>query len=1034
MGRVSRSAWAVWILSTSLVAAIGALLLWPSVGLWSRMHRGVRAEVADLVEAVGERRPIEGRLSGGFRWGLAPDPVRATRSGMSDTPSDLWGAVARIAERATSGQPGDLAALGTAHLAIANVEPALSALEQAVALDNRSAFAWSDLSAAYLARAKTTGSAVDIARALEAAERALALDTEMPEALFNRALALERLGMAHHAIEAWKAAGAFEGDHTIDERWADEAHARAKRLEETNAAASAAIDLQAERERLFDDVLPRWGQAAIRRSQEAGVLAEEATAIVQTLEATPEDRFASDVIAALKGASNDRTRDLLARGHEAYGHARRLYKENRMDDAAEAFRQSADLLGRRSPLGLAAQVYSAFVAYRRSDVATAERDLSMHLPRLTAASYPSLAGRAAWTLGVIHTQRGAYSEAADFYRQAQAAFAASAEKANEAFIYTLLADNYDRRGDPERGWNERVRGLSGNRREGALLTAAQSAQRLELHRVAVLLQQEAVSVALAYDRPINRADALRVQAQTRAQLGEIAEAARLLEEAYDLATFHQDSTWDRIRAELDLASAQVTVLSGDHSSRADALIKANRAHDYFVATHATRRRPDALLARASLHRMAGQIDAARADLNAALESLSAERDRLPSGAERLVFAETAARVTEALVSLEIDTGSAEAALAAADWPRSWDLGVDRAPGTAVAELKSSLPADIRVLYYMVGSKRSFVWQIARGSIQVFPVAATRSELRRLIGRGNPEDVDSPGMQAVFDRMVQPVFSSLPTSARLVVVPDGPLHAVPFAALPGRRTQYLIEEHALAHAPSLTALTVEKAWPFPHRPASSIVAVGNPSIPQESGSNLPDLPAAAHEAQIVAREYPFSRVLVARDATTEALAAAIPEAEVLHFAGHAIADDLFPENSQLAIADSQGRLLRAGAIRQWPLSRLRLAVLAACGSAGGTTSRSQGPVSLARTLLQAGVQSVLANRWTVADRAAAAMSESFHRHYRDASDAPEALRQAQIALIRSRDPQMSDPTAWAGWTLIGTGFQHAPRPSTDKENR
>jgi len=80
------------------------------------------------------------------------------------------------------------------------------------------------------------------------------------------------------------------------------------------------------------------------------------------------------------------------------------------------------------------------------------------------------------------------------------------------------------------------------------------------------------------------------------------------------------------------------------------------------------------------------------------------------------------------------------------------------------------------------------------------------------------------------------------------------------------------------------------------------------------------------------------------------------------------------------------------------------------------------MSLARAFLQAGVPSVVANRWLVEDRAAATLLTAFHDVYRKTGDAAVALQRAQLSLIGSPDARLRQPSAWAGWALIG-GVRH-----------
>lgn len=158
---------------------------------------------AALVEAVGEQRYIEPRLTGGFRYGPLRSP---TRSG-SGAPTDnlLLLAAAGELQKAAEADPSaeNLHAWGVALVLLGRYDEGVAALERASGLAPASAAVASDLAAAYLARGTESGSAGDLIRAETSAGRAVRLPEAPIEAWFNRALALQRLGRPDEASVAW---------------------------------------------------------------------------------------------------------------------------------------------------------------------------------------------------------------------------------------------------------------------------------------------------------------------------------------------------------------------------------------------------------------------------------------------------------------------------------------------------------------------------------------------------------------------------------------------------------------------------------------------------------------------------------------------------------------------------------------------------------------------------------------------------------------------------------------------------------------
>jgi tetratricopeptide (TPR) repeat protein len=212
----------VW--SSSGAALATATLLWFATGPGWLLRSVPSSELVALVAAVGTDRTIEPRLTGGFQYG----PMHGTVRGGESSPAspDVRIAAARIEkEAARGGNAQVLRALGIASLVTGDVKRGVSSLEDA-ARSAPDAASLSDLAAAYLVRGSRSGDAQDFARALDAADRAIALDARLLEAKFNRACALEHLSRVDAARRAWE--DYLQADATSG--WAEEARARLHEL------------------------------------------------------------------------------------------------------------------------------------------------------------------------------------------------------------------------------------------------------------------------------------------------------------------------------------------------------------------------------------------------------------------------------------------------------------------------------------------------------------------------------------------------------------------------------------------------------------------------------------------------------------------------------------------------------------------------------------------------------------------------------------------------------------------------------------
>ena len=216
----------VWSSAASLAIAAG-LVLAVATGFISGGDAHTK-ELSALVAAVGTERSFEPRVTGGFAHG----PIRAVRGGAlaSAVSPDVRIAAAQLEKAALSDRrvAESLHVRGIAALMTGDLDRAVALLEKAAAEKATDAQIQSDLSAAYLARATAASRSDDFAKGLAAANRAINVSRVTPEALFNRAYALERLSLLGDARDAWRAYLVVDNQSG----WADEARAHLRVIEE----------------------------------------------------------------------------------------------------------------------------------------------------------------------------------------------------------------------------------------------------------------------------------------------------------------------------------------------------------------------------------------------------------------------------------------------------------------------------------------------------------------------------------------------------------------------------------------------------------------------------------------------------------------------------------------------------------------------------------------------------------------------------------------------------------------------------------
>jgi tetratricopeptide (TPR) repeat protein len=264
-------------------------------------------------------------------------------------------------------------------------------------------------------------------------------------------------------------------------------------------------------------------------------------------------------------------------------------------------------------------------------------------------------------------------------------------------------------------------------------------------------------------------------------------------------------------------------------------------------------------------------------------------------------------------------------------------------------------------------------------------------------------------RALYDTLVGPELAAGP-ERRVVVVPDGDLHGLPFAALRTPEGEWLAERVVLSQAPSARTLAALRRR-APDR-SQRVLAIA------ETRAGAAELRAASHEAREVARGRGSLALVDPGEARVKA--ARFADYDVVHFASHAEISATHPERSGLSLAAEAGEdgLLQAREIYGLRMP-VELVVVSSCRSAGGAAVRGEGLAGLPHAFLAAGARAVVATQWDVTDEGSHAAMAAFYDRLGSAT-AAEALALTQRALLRSA--RWAEPIHWAGYVLIGDGEQ------------
>ncbi len=895
-------------------------------------------------------------------------------------------------------------------------------------------------------------------RALEAARR----DPLQPPAALDRARALEELGLRRQAVEAWRRYLALTSGSPLAEqvrrrigelvessprgRWEVER----RRLRWTVRGSDQAVrDLvqrfpQAVREHVEEKTFAEWADAEARGDPDVAERAlETAERLGAALLTATGDAMASDAAAALRTAGgDDRRREALARGHRLYREGKDAYESYRYADAYPGFLAAAEELRRGgSPFAAWAEYFAGVVERRQRghEVALARW---RRLRPTVVSRYPVLTAHVDWMEGAVASGQGRLGAALSRHRAAFGRLHRARQTAALAQVHFLLAEDLRLLGQPHQAWDHLARALrlhEALRRLSWHVTilenAGETALGLGYPEAAQELASAAVSAARRLpDSPSLLGEALLFRSRLRAHSGlfdlaqrDLAEASGLLPRIPD-ASFRELVTAQALAGEVQLLGASDPRQA--IAAATSAMAKRSQAGAGVVLG-------DLLLERARALLRLELIDQAEADLLSAIEFHEKGRREVAEERFRISYFDRSREAFDEMIRLQLDRRRAPlAAHRFAERARARALidalaPVNPGPRTLPpGDLRRRLPEDLAVVQYAMLSDRTVAWVLTRErtavvqrpfSARVLDAAVAR--LLRAIARG---DRDGYRVHAarLHEELVQPLARLLPAGAEVVFVPDRSLHALPFAALVDAESgRHLVEERAVSVAPSLTLLSASLAREaaLARDAARRLLVAGDPAFDRDAFPALPDLPGARAEAESIAGLYAQAHLLLGHEVTEERFLELAATSTIVHFTGHALANQEFPMLSHLVLARTAGPvgdgMLTAREIADTDLRATRLVVLSACRTARSAISPGEGVLGLARAFLAAGVPNVVASLWNVEDRDGEALFEQFHRRYRVGMPAAAALREAQLALLRDPVSGSSDPAVWAAFELI-----------------
>lgn len=339
---------------------------------------------------------------------------------------------------------------------------------------------------------------------------------------------------------------------------------------------------------------------------------------------------------------------------------------------------------------------------------------------------------------------------------------------------------------------------------------------------------------------------------------------------------------------------------------------------------------------------------------------------------------------------------------------------------SLAEIRARLPEQVQFVQYAVLPDRLEMWVVSKTRFDLIERPITAAALEKRIDEYQSSVVNKESGDGVT-RAARELYkllipSDLDGVKQLCLIPDKSLHQLAFASLVSPGGKYLLEEFALFYAPSgsVLVLATEHARRRGRAGDERLLSVGNPDFNREENPGLPDLRAAEVEARAVAAGYGHALELLGGEATKDAFLRSFENVEVIHFAGHFLANRQSPGDSKLLFAAGE---LRSSELGRYKLPRANLVVLSACETGFERYDKSEGAIGVARTFLALGAPVVVASQWKVDSEPTKDLMIAFHRHRKEGGlTSAESLRRAQLELLNGDETKA--PFYWAAFSLFG----------------
>jgi CHAT domain-containing protein len=947
-----------------LAAAVAAIVIGVAAGIWqitppSEVSKGSKT----LAYAYRDQRPLEARITG-FNYAPASTTrggePKVDRTARNLAESLLLDAVVRHPNAATHHAAGRL------YLAEKKFDEAIEQFEEALKQDPNNAQLHSDYGAALLEKGKAerkpdeeNKSPEEFAQSLAHLNRALSLDPNLHQALFNRALLHEEMMLIENAVADWRSY--LEQDP--NGQWSSEAREHLDRLEERRMrgqqdhrslmdsllSASRARDAErmwglfrSNRERLTTELITTYLNANLEEGAPSDAL--DALSYAGELDVLRVgDRYAADLARFYRSAS-ERQSDLARQAQRLMQIGRSFYNEPKLEDAALAYGKAQKLFEQLQDhcgvelatlwLGLCYWELTKTVESQRLWKGLAQDCQANNHRWLQSRTLVMLSG-VAFKYDEYSNAIASTSEGLKLGRQVNDAWCVLSASSALIEYYRLL-------GNQTLCLSQvrcEVPSSDGGAVEAIPLwryydTVATAYSTFGFYDAAIEYEREALQFALAANDYV-------LLTVSHANLGSMYSKQQNLDAAFvhanqalDISAGHISETTGQLHTAL--AMVQLADLHCEHGEYTAALALYDQAVELHTNNHLdfSIHLYQAYKGRLVCYSALGDTVIAQNQLEVLLKVLEKHRATIFEDENRNDFFEVEQNIYDIGINLAYSQmHDAEQAFRYAEASRArslldsmtvgiriikkdgkLDLGLRAvAEPMELARIQARIPTNARLLCYAVLENNLLIWVVSRDDFHLKLVPVSQSSLIDAVARYLNAIEPSPRAdreltaqlaREVYSYVIAPVEPLLGDSRSLYIVPDKILNRLPWDALVSADSgRFVVQDYRVTLSPSATmfAVCADLAEQKSGARAERIESVGDPSFDQSIFPKLTPLPSAADEAEKIAALYPSSRLLIGKFARKKVIREELVQSDVAHLALHCVINERSAMRSKLVLA-------------------------------------------------------------------------------------------------------------------------------------